>query len=83
MAAASKTELVDEHVSAHQCKLAVEALLKHESKRAAQQQESQLLPGREQNVWLNVTVKQMHPEKKLKPHRMYVARAVIVFGNLP
>lgn len=83
MAAASKTELVDEHVSAHQCKLAVEALLKHESKRQAQQQESQLLPGREQNVWLNVTVKQMHPEKKLKPHRMYVVRTVIVSGNPP
>ena len=72
MAPTSSTELVDGHVSAHQCQLAVDALLKHEKKRLEEQAESQLLPGKEQHVWLVVTVKQMHPEKKLKPHRMYV-----------
>lgn len=70
MVADSKVELIDGHVSAKQCKKAVEALLKHEVKRQAEQQESQLLPGKEQSVWLAVTLKQMHPEKKLKPHRM-------------
>ncbi|PSR71672.1 hypothetical protein PHLCEN_2v12446 [Hermanssonia centrifuga] len=66
----SKTELVDEHVSAQQCKLAVDALLQHEVKRQEKKQQTELLPGKEQNVWLVVTVKQMHPEKKLKPHRI-------------
>ena len=65
-------ELVDEHVSANQCKLAVEALLKHEKQREEKLQESELLPGKEQHVWLQITVKQMHPEKKLKPHKMCV-----------
>ena len=67
-------ELIDEHVSANQCKLAVEALLKHEKRREEKQQDSQLLPGKEQHVWLQVAVKQMHPEKKLKPHKMYAPR---------
>ena len=66
----ASSELIDDHVSTRQCKLAVDALLEHEAKRYAKQQESQLLPGKEQHVWLVVTVKQMHPEKKLKPHRM-------------
>lgn len=67
-------ELVDGHVSASQCKLAVEALLKHERQREQKLEESQLLPGKEQQVWLQITVKQMHPEKKLKPHKMYVVQ---------
>lgn len=28
--------------------------------------------GREDNVWLQVAVKTLYPEKKLKPHKMYV-----------
>ena len=68
-------DLIDNHVSAKQCKLAVEALLKHETKRQAKLEESSLLPGKEQYVWLQVTVKQMHPEKKLKPHKMYANEA--------
>lgn len=66
------TDLIDDHVSAKQCKLAVDALLKHEKRRTEKAQDSQLLPGKEQHVWLQITVKQMHAEKKLKPHRMYV-----------
>ena len=65
-------ELIDGHVSAKQSKLAVEALLKHEKQRQAKLEETSLLPGKEQHVWLQVTVKQMQPEKKLKPHKMYV-----------
>ncbi|GJE91908.1 ribosomal protein L1 [Phanerochaete sordida] len=70
-------QLIDEHVSEKQCKLAVDALLKHESKRQEKLQESQLLPGKEQHVWLQVTVKQMHAEKKLKPHRIPLAHPLV------
>ncbi len=66
----AQVDLIDEHVSSKQCELAVAALLKHEQQRQEKLQESQLLPGKEQNVWLVLTVKQMHPEKKLKPHKM-------------
>ena len=75
-------ELIDDHVSANQCKLAVEALLKHETRRQEKLQESQLLPGKEQHVWIQVTVKQMHPEKKLKPHRMYVCCTTVLSDNM-
>ena len=68
----TEKSLIDDHVSPKQCKLAVEALLKHETKRQQKLEESELLPGKEPLVWLSVTVKQMHPEKKLKPHKMYV-----------
>ena len=66
----AKDELIDEHVSLHQSKLAVEALLSHASKVQEKKAQTELLPGKEQNVWLMVTVKQMHPEKKVKPHKM-------------
>ena len=56
--------------SLHQSKLAVEALLSHASKVQEKKAQTELLPGKEQNVWLMVTVKQMHPEKKVKPHKM-------------
>ena len=63
-------ELVDEHVSLKQSKLAVDALLGHAAKFQEKKAESELLPGKEHNVWLMVTVKQMQPEKKLKPFKM-------------
>ena len=67
----SQIKLIDNHVSEKQCKLAVDALLDHAVKVQNKKQETELLADKEQNVWLVVTVKQMHPEKKLKPHRMY------------
>lgn len=63
-------EIIDEHVSLNQSRLAVEALLSHASKFQEKKSQTELLPGKEQNVWLTVAVKQMHPEKKLKPHKM-------------
>ena len=66
----ARDELIDEHVSLNQSRLAVEALLSHASKIQEKKSQTELLPGKEQNVWLMVTVKQMHPEKKLKPHKM-------------
>ena len=72
----SATSLVDGHVSLAQCKKAVGALLAHATKFEAEKAEGELLPGKEQNVWLVVNTKVMHPEKKIKPARMYV-RAII------
>lgn len=66
----AKDELIDEHVSVNQSKLAVDALVSHASKIQEKKAQTELLPGKEQNVWLMVTVKQMHPEKKLKPFKM-------------
>ena len=77
----TQAELLDDHVSLKQCQLAVDALLKHEQKRQEKVQESQLLPGKEQNVWLVLTVKQMHSEKKLKPHKMCVLYETIRVPN--
>ncbi len=62
--------LLDDHVSKAQCKRAVEALLTHASKFEEAKAETQLFSGKEQNVWLVVNTKVMHPEKKLKPARM-------------
>ena len=68
----AKNELIDAHVSSQQCKRAVNALLTHAIKHQEQKQETELLAGKEQHVWLQVAVKRMHPEKKLKPFKMYV-----------
>lgn len=73
----TEKSLIDDHVSAKQCKLAVEALLKHETKRQQKLEESELLPGKEPSVWLSVTVKQMHPEKKLKPYKIPLSHPVV------
>lgn len=66
----STADLIDSHVSTNQCKKAVSALIKHVLKTSKQKEETQLLPDREENVWLVVTVKKDHPEKKLKPFKM-------------
>ena len=67
---AKSEELIDSRVSATQCKKAVDALMNHATKLAKQRDENELLGGREENVWLVLTVKRSHPEKKLKPQRM-------------
>ena len=71
----AKTELIDSHVSLKQCKKAVEALHSHELKKKEKFEENQLLPAKEQNVWLNVTVKTIPPGHRLKPVKMYVRNA--------
>lgn len=67
-----KDTLIDEHVSMRQCKRAIESLHAHSSKREQKEAETELLPGKEQHVWLQVAVKKMQPEKKIKPFKMYV-----------
>ena len=64
--------LIDDHVSTKQCEKAIEALLNHALKWQAEKDKTELLGAKEQHVWLNITVKNMHPEKKLKPFKMYV-----------
>jgi ribosome biogenesis protein UTP30 len=68
----SKDDLIDAHVSLKQCRQAVEALHSHELKKKEKFEETQLLPGKDQHVWLNVTVKQIPASHKLKPLKMYV-----------
>jgi ribosome biogenesis protein UTP30 len=63
-------ELIDGHVSSAQCKRAVDALLKHALEVEKENEEKELLSGKEQHIWLVLGVKHMHPEKKLKPFRM-------------
>lgn len=63
-------ELIDSHVSLKQSKLAVQTLHDHEGKKDQKRQETELLPGKEQNVWLCVTVKKIHPGHKFKPVKM-------------
>lgn len=66
----TQDELIDAHVSGNQSKLAVTALLKHALKHKSDQEQNELLPDKEQFVWLTLAVKQVHPEKKLKPFKM-------------
>lgn len=65
-----KDTLIDEHVSLNQCKKAIDALHAFQSKKDEKAAETELLPGKEQFVWLQVAVKKMQPEKKLKPFKM-------------
>ena len=67
-----KDVLIDSHVSSNQAKKAVVALLKHQTKIAKQKEETELLPGREENIWLVLSVKKANSGKKLKLHRMCV-----------
>jgi len=69
--AMSKDEVVDSRVSLNQVRKAVEALHSHELKKKEKFEENQLLPAKEQNLWLNVTVKAIPSNHKLKPVKMY------------
>ncbi|KAI6117872.1 ribosomal protein L1p/L10e family-domain-containing protein [Pisolithus croceorrhizus] len=66
----AKTELIDGHVSLKQCKRAVTALHDYATKKGKEREENELLPGKDQHVWLQVTVKRMQPIQKLKPIRI-------------
>ncbi|KAI6147230.1 ribosomal protein L1, partial [Pisolithus tinctorius] len=66
----AKTELIDDHVSLKQCKRAVTALHDYATKKEKEREETELLPGKEQHVWLQITVKKMQPTQKVKPIRI-------------
>jgi hypothetical protein len=65
-------ELIDGHVSVKQCKRAITALLEYALKQQQKREENELLPGKEEYIWLQVSVKRVHAEAKLKPRRMCV-----------
>lgn len=65
-------QLVDGRVSVKQCKRAIEALHAYAIKLEEKRAETELLPGKPQHIWLQIATKTMHPERKLKPFRMYV-----------
>ncbi|QRV77622.1 ribosomal protein L1p/L10e family [Ceratobasidium sp. AG-Ba] len=71
------SNLIDSHVSVKQSKLAIDALLKHAAKVQAEQDETELLGAKDELVWLNVNVKRIHPEKKLKPFSIPLARPIV------
>lgn len=68
----AQTELIDGHVSLEQCSKAVDSLHAHQIKEKEKFEEGQLLPAREQYLWLNVTVKTIPAAHKLKPVKMCV-----------
>ncbi|KAF8843260.1 ribosomal protein L1 [Paxillus ammoniavirescens] len=63
----AKTELIDSHVSVKQCKRAIEALHAYATKLEKKRAETELLPSNDQHIWLQIAVKTMQPEQKLKP----------------
>ena len=68
--AVDTTSLIDGRVSVEQCEKAVSALLRHVREVQQKAEETELLPGKEQHVWLVMTVKRMQPMKNLKPQQM-------------
>lgn len=70
--------LIDSRISTAQCRLAVEALLKHALAHQAAKEQNDLLPDRtEQYVWLVVAVKRMFPERKLKPFKIPLSHPLV------
>ncbi|KAF6755760.1 ribosomal protein L1p/L10e family-domain-containing protein [Ephemerocybe angulata] len=70
-------ELIDEHVSIKQCRLAIDALHAHESKKQAKIDELELISGKEPNIWLNVTVKKIPPGHRIKPVKVPVVHPLV------
>jgi len=66
----SENDLIDSHVSESQCKRAIEALCNHQLKKEQEAAETELLPAKDQHVWLIVAVKKISPTLKIKPYRM-------------
>lgn len=65
-------ELIDGHISVKECGHAVAALMEYALKQQEKREENELLPGKEESIWLQIAVKEIHGEAKLKPHRMCV-----------
>ncbi|KAI9450220.1 ribosomal protein L1p/L10e family-domain-containing protein [Lactarius psammicola] len=65
-------ELIDGHVSLKQCKRAVTALMEYALKQQHKREENELLSGKEECIWLQISVKRVHAEAKLKPRRIPV-----------
>ncbi|KAH9976952.1 ribosomal protein L1p/L10e family-domain-containing protein [Russula compacta] len=61
---------IDGRVSAEQCRLAVTALMEYALKEQQKREEKELLPGKEESIWLQIGVKEIHAEAKLKPRKI-------------
>ncbi|KAI5989121.1 ribosomal protein L1p/L10e family-domain-containing protein [Pisolithus albus] len=73
----AKTELIDGHVSLKQCKRAVAALHDYATKKEKEREEKELLPGKDEHIWLQITVKRMQPIQKLKPVRIPLKHTLV------
>ncbi|KIM42968.1 hypothetical protein M413DRAFT_443788 [Hebeloma cylindrosporum] len=73
----AKDELIDSRVSLTQVRKAVEALHSHELKKKEKYEEGQLLPAKEQNLWLNVTVKAIPSGHKVKPVKIPIVHPLV------
>ncbi|KAK0503680.1 ribosomal protein L1p/L10e family-domain-containing protein [Armillaria luteobubalina] len=70
-------ELIDSRVSVEQCKRAVDAIHSHQAKKSDKESANELLPGKEQIVWLNVAVKKVAAERKIMPTRIPVVHPIV------
>ncbi|KAK0222134.1 ribosomal protein L1 [Armillaria fumosa] len=70
-------ELIDSRVSVGQCKRAVDAIHSHQAKKTDKESANELLPGKEQIVWLNVAVKKVAAERKIMPIRIPVVHPIV------
>jgi ribosome biogenesis protein UTP30 len=68
--------LIDDHVAVATVERAVHALITHIRKSESEQNETELLGAKEDYVWLVLATKRMSPEKRLKPHRMFVTLSI-------
>ncbi|KIY44178.1 ribosomal protein L1, partial [Fistulina hepatica ATCC 64428] len=69
--------LMDGHVASEVAEKAIEALHAHASKRDHARNTNELLPDKPQNVWLNITTKQMTAVHSFKPIKIPVAHPII------
>ncbi|KAK0487135.1 ribosomal protein L1p/L10e family-domain-containing protein [Armillaria novae-zelandiae] len=70
-------ELIDSRVSAQQCKRAIDAIHSHQAKKTDKESANELLPGKEQFVWLNVAVKKVAAERKIMPVQIPVVHPIV------
>ncbi|KAF9453160.1 ribosomal protein L1 [Macrolepiota fuliginosa MF-IS2] len=73
----TKEDLIDDRVSPSQIQKAVDALHTYESKKQQEREETELLPGKEPNIWLNITVKQVAPKNKIKPVKIPIVHPIV------
>ncbi|KAJ7802182.1 ribosomal protein L1p/L10e family-domain-containing protein, partial [Mycena olivaceomarginata] len=69
--------LIDGKVDKNQAKKAIDALHAHTTKAQQKQQDTQLLPAKEQHVWLNVTVKKIASAHKFKPVKIPIVHPIV------
>ncbi|KAK0201541.1 ribosomal protein L1p/L10e family-domain-containing protein [Desarmillaria ectypa] len=73
----AEDELIDSRVSVKQCKRAIDAIHTHQTKQTDKQSANELLPGKEQIVWLNVAIKKVAAERKIMPVRIPVVHPIV------